>query len=213
MGHEKDIRRMETVADREAGLVVFEDLKRDPDTEILCCPGCGSRKGDFHHRRLSDSPGWWCPHDRRRRIRPSWDHFFMSIARMTATRATCDRKHVGAVLVLDRRIVAGGYNGSISGLDHCDDIGHDVLEGHCVRTVHAEANAVADAARRGIALEGATAYVTALPCWLCFKLLVQAGIGTVVYGEAFRIDDEIAKRTFAAAEELGIPITKFEEGV
>lgn len=139
-------------------------------------------------------------------MRPSWDVYFLEIAALTATRATCDRKHVGAVLVRENRILAGGYNGSIAGLNHCDEEGHDMLGGHCVRTVHAEVNAVADAARRGVALAGSTVYVTALPCWPCFKILAQAGTVRVVYAEAYRAEDEQAIRTFDAARALGIPI-------
>lgn len=138
--------------------------------------------------------------------RPSWDEYFMDIARKAATRGTCDRKQVGCLLVHDRRIIATGYNGSISGTAHCDDIDHDMVESHCVRTIHAEANAVADAARRGVSLLGSTAYVTALPCWNCFKLLVQAGIKRVVYDEPYRATDELAKRVFEAAYRLAIPL-------
>lgn len=138
--------------------------------------------------------------------RPSWDDSFLEVARVAARRATCDRKHVGCVITIRNRIVATGYNGSIAGLEHCDAVGHDMLNGHCVRTVHAEANAVADAARRGVSLDGATAYVTAFPCWLCFKLIAQAGIRRIVYEEAYRVEDDQARRTFAAAKELGIEI-------
>ncbi len=205
---------METAADREAGIVVFEDLVKDPDNGALRCK-CGARRGDPHKRLryppTADASSSWCPSDDRAPPpRPSWDAYFMELATLTATRATCDRKHVGCVLVRDKRMIAGGYNGSIAGLDHCDDIGHDMHETHCVRTVHAEANAVADAARRGVALEGSTAYVTALPCWLCFKLLAQAGIRRIIYGEAYRANDDLAKRTFAAAELLAIGIHRFE---
>lgn len=206
MGYEKDLARMEDAADQEAGLVVFADLERDPDSGILCCPGCGAMKGELHIRCRA-SPEWRCSYDGTPR-RPSWDSFFMDIATRTATRATCDRKHVGALLVVDKRMIAAGYNGSIAGLYHCDDVGHDMHETHCVRTVHAEANAVADAARRGVATAGATAYVTALPCWPCFKLLAQAGIRAVVYGEAYRAEDD--RRTFAAAKALGIAIRKHD---
>jgi dCMP deaminase len=139
--------------------------------------------------------------------RPTWDRYFMDLAQHAASRATCSRKHVGCVLVsTTNRVLVTGYNGSISGLSHCDDSGHDMLDGHCARTVHAEANAVADAARRGVALSGSVAYVTALPCWPCAKLLFQAGAHRVVYGEAYRIDDEAAKRTFEAAARLGVRI-------
>ena len=110
------------------------------------------------------------------RARASWDEYFMAIARVVATRSTCDRKHVGAVIVRDKMILATGYNGSIRGLDHCDDEGHLMEDGHCVRTVHAEANAIVQAARNGVRIEGADIYVTASPCLGCFKLIANAGL-------------------------------------
>ena len=128
------------------------------------------------------------------RTRDSWDVYLMEIARVVATRSTCDRKHVGAVVAKDKFVVATGYNGSIAGLDHCDDVGHLMEDGHCVRTVHAEANAIAQAARHGKAVEGAGIYVTASPCWACFRLIANAGIRRIVYGEFYR--DE---RIFEAA--------------
>ena len=102
------------------------------------------------------------------------------------TRATCDRKQVGAVIVVDYQVAATGYNGSIRGLPHCDEVGHDMVDGHCVRTIHAEMNALAQAARRGVRIEGAFIYTTASPCWSCFRVLVNAGIRRFVYGEAYR---------------------------
>lgn len=115
----------------------------------------------------------------------------MAIAHVVATRATCDRKHVGCVLVLDGRIIATGYNGSIPGQPHCDDVGHDMLEGHCVRTTHAEVNAVAQAARSGAKTVGTTAYVNTFPCWPCFKVLVSAGVKRLVFDDAYREDPRV----------------------
>ena len=134
--------------------------------------------------------------------RSNWDEYFMSIATATATRATCDRKHVGAVLVRDRTILATGYNGSLRGAPHCDDVGHLMEEGHCVRTVHAEANAVAAAARNGVELDGCDCYVTASPCFGCFKLLTQAGCRRIVFGELYR-----DARIFEWAQALGIHLS------
>ncbi len=133
--------------------------------------------------------------------RVSWDHYFMNIARTVATRATCDRKFVGAVLVRDRIILATGYNGSIRGLPHCDEDGHLMEDGHCVRTVHAEANAIVQAARSGVRVDGADAYVTASPCWGCFRLLANAGVRRIVFGEFYR-----DPRVFDVAERLGIEL-------
>jgi dCMP deaminase len=93
--------------------------------------------------------------------RASWDEYFMAIALQVATRSTCDRKHVGAVVVRDRMILTTGYNGSIRGAPHCEDAGHLMEDGHCVRTVHAEANAIVQAARNGVRIDGGHIYVTA----------------------------------------------------
>ena len=131
----------------------------------------------------------------------SWDEYFMNIARTVATRATCNRKLVGAVLVRDRIILATGYNGSIRGLPHCDEEGHLMEEGHCIRTVHAEANAIVQAARSGVGIEGADAYVTASPCWGCFRLLANVGVKRIVFGEFYR-----DARAFEVASRLGIAL-------
>ena len=118
--------------------------------------------------------------------RKSWDEYFMDIAKAAATRSTCDRKFVGAVIARDKSILATGYNGSIRGAPHCDEVGHMMEDGHCVRTVHAESNAVVQAARNGVRIEGAHIYVTASPCWSCLKLLANAGIARIVFGEVYR---------------------------
>lgn len=127
-------------------------------------------------------------------MRTSWHRYFMNIAKEAATRATCPRKHVGAVIVRDKTIISTGYNGSVRGLPHCEDtdIGCMMEDGHCVRTVHAEVNAIAQAARNGVRLEGSTLYVTASPCWPCFKVVVNAGINTIIFDEFYR-DKKILK--------------------
>ena len=104
----------------------------------------------------------------------------MSIAQVVATRSTCPRKYVGAVLVRNRTILSTGYNGSIRGMPHCSDVGHMMEDGHCVATIHAEANAIIQAARNGVMIDGATNYVTASPCWNCFKQLANAGVTRIV---------------------------------
>lgn len=131
--------------------------------------------------------------------RTSWENYFLGIARMVATRATCPRKSVGCVLVRDRMIVSTGYNGSIRGMPHCTDVGCEMVEGHCTTVLHAEVNAIVQAARNGVRIEGAECYVTASPCWNCFKALANAGVKRIVYGEFYRDD-----RIFAVAERLGI---------
>lgn len=90
--------------------------------------------------------------------RKNWDAYFMDIANAVSTRATCDRRLVGAVIVKDRAILSTGYNGSISGLPHCDDAGHDMEEGHCQRTLHAECNAIIQAAKNGVNINDADIY-------------------------------------------------------
>ena len=135
--------------------------------------------------------------------RISWDEYFMSIAEVVASRSTCDRKFVGAVLVRDKTILSTGYNGSIRGLPHCTDVGHMMENGHCVATIHAEANAIVQAARNGVVIEGATLYVTASPCWSCFKMLANAGIRRICYGEFYR-----DARVFEVAEKLGIEMVQ-----
>lgn len=132
-------------------------------------------------------------------MRASWNRYFMNLAVQAATRSTCPRKHVGAVIVRDKSILSTGYNGSIRGADHCTDVGCLMEGGHCIRTVHAEANALVQAASHGVRLEGAEIYVTASPCFDCFKLIANAGIRTIYYGEFYR--DELVL-TFA--EKLGI---------
>ena len=138
--------------------------------------------------------------------RVSWENYFMNIAREVATRATCDRKMVGAVIVRGKTILSTGYNGSLRGLPHCDEVGHEMENGHCVRTVHAEANAIIHAARHGIRVEGAEIFITASPCYTCFKLIVNAGITKIYYGEFYR-DERITKH----AEELDIELVHLSE--
>lgn len=140
--------------------------------------------------------------------RTSWDEYFMEIARQVASRATCDRKHVGALLVRDRIILSTGYNGSIRGMPHCDEVGHLMENGHCVATVHAEANAVLQAARTGVRIEGSSLYTTASPCWPCFKLVANAGIVRIVYGEFYR-----DPRIFDVAARLKIELVSLEQAV
>lgn len=133
--------------------------------------------------------------------RSSWDQYFMDIAKQVATRATCDRKHVGAVVVRDRTILSTGYNGSIRGMPHCDEVGHMMENGHCVATVHAEANAILQAAKNGVRIEGATLYTTASPCWPCFKLIANSGCVRIVYGEFYR-----DRRIFEVATQLKLEL-------
>jgi len=133
--------------------------------------------------------------------RISWEKYFMNIAKEVATRSTCDRKHVGAVIVRGKTILSTGYNGSIRGLSHCDTVGHEMENGHCVRTIHAEANAIVQAARHGVQIENAEIYITASPCYNCFKMIANVGIKSIYYGEFYR-DERIIRH----AEELDIDL-------
>ena len=131
----------------------------------------------------------------------------MSIAQVVATRSTCPRKYVGAVLVRNRTILSTGYNGSIRGMPHCSDVGHMMEDGHCVATIHAEANAIIQAAKNGVRIDGAEIYTTASPCWSCFKLIANAGIRTVYYGEFYR-----DRRSIEVAAQLGIDLVDLSQG-
>lgn len=133
--------------------------------------------------------------------RVSWQDYFMNIAKQVASRSTCDRKHVGAVIVRNKTILSTGYNGSIRGLPHCDEGGHMMENGHCVGTIHAEANAILQAARNGVMIDESEIYITASPCWNCFKLVANTGIRKIYFGEFYRDD-----RIFEIAQKLGIEL-------
>ena len=139
--------------------------------------------------------------------RADWHTYFMGIARQVATRSTCSRKNVGAIIVRDKTILSTGYNGSIRGLPHCDDVGHDLEGGHCVATIHAEANAILQAAKNGVMIDGADIYTTASPCWNCFKLIANAGIRKIYYGEFYR-----DKKSLEVARRLGLQLVDVGSG-
>ncbi|SEO32751.1 dCMP deaminase [Amphibacillus marinus] len=118
--------------------------------------------------------------------RISWNQYFMAQSHLIALRSTCERLTVGATIVRDKRIIAGGYNGSVSGSAHCVDEGCYVIDGHCVRTVHAEMNAILQCAKFGVPTENAEIYVTHFPCLQCCKSIIQAGIKSVYYATAYK---------------------------
>ncbi|PGT82921.1 ComE operon protein 2 [Bacillus sp. AFS040349] len=118
--------------------------------------------------------------------RISWNQYFMSQSHLLAMRSTCTRLAVGATIVRDKRIIAGGYNGSIAGGVHCSDEGCYVIDNHCVRTIHAEMNALLQCAKFGVPTEGAEIYLTHFPCLQCCKALIQAGIKTVYYAVDYK---------------------------
>ncbi|HET7628394.1 MAG TPA: ComE operon protein 2 [Bacillales bacterium] len=118
--------------------------------------------------------------------RIEWDQYFMAQSHLLATRSTCTRLAVGATIVRDKRIIAGGYNGSISGSVHCIDEGCYVIDGHCVRTIHAEMNALLQCAKFGVSTAGAEIYVTHFPCLPCCKSIIQSGIKYVYYAADYK---------------------------
>lgn len=120
--------------------------------------------------------------------RPSWDEYFLNIAREVAHRSTCERAHVGAVIVKNKRILTTGYNGSPRGLPHCTEVGCLMDNGHCIRTLHAEQNAIIQAALHGVSTDGSSIYVTHQPCFLCAKTIINAGIGRIVYDNQYPDD-------------------------
>jgi dCMP deaminase len=133
--------------------------------------------------------------------RVSWEMYFMNIAKEVGTRSTCNRKHIGAVIVRGKTILATGYNGSIRGLAHCDEAGHEMDNTHCVRTIHAEANAIVQSARHGVRIEDSEIYITASPCYDCFKMIANVGIRKIYFGEFYR-DERIMEH----AKELDIEL-------
>ena len=133
--------------------------------------------------------------------RPSWDSYFMQIAHLVATRATCPRRSVGALIVREKRILCTGYNGAPKGLPHCPILGPTndwpvgcLRAGHCIRALHAEQNAILQAAIFGIPCEGSSMYVTDQPCNMCAKMIINAGITRVVYQGDY--PDEFSKELF-----------------
>jgi len=112
--------------------------------------------------------------------RPSWDEYFLKLAMLASERATCPRMHCGCILVKDRFVLATGYNGSLPGQPHCEDVGCLVVDNHCVRTNHAEINALTQAAIHGVNIKGSTAYITNMSCTTCAKALIAAGIKRVI---------------------------------
>jgi len=128
-------------------------------------------------------------------MRPSWDQYFMTITRQVAERSTCLRAKVGAVIVRDRNILATGYNGSPAGLPHCTEAGCLIYESrtpdgeveqNCYRTIHAEMNAITQAAKNGAAIASADIYVTHTPCIHCMKVLINTGISTVFFEKEYK---------------------------
>jgi dCMP deaminase len=150
--------------------------------------------------------------------RPSWDEYFMRITDIVGSRGTCDRGRSGCVITKDKRIISTGYVGSPIGIAHCDDIGHEMhtvthpdgsQSRHCIRTTHAEQNAIAQAARNGIALEGSALYCKMTPCYTCAKMIINAGIKRVVCEK----DYHAGKRSKEIFAEAGIQFKLINQSV
>ncbi len=151
-------------------------------------------------------------------VRPTWDEYFLEIAKTVGTRGTCDRGRNGAVIVKDKRILTTGYVGSPRGLPHCDEVGHlmsDVVNPdgtvskHCIRTTHAEQNAILQAAMHGVSTEGSTIYVKFEPCFTCAKMLINAGVKRVVCQKKYHAAD-LTREFFKTA---GVEISYAEDEV
>jgi dCMP deaminase len=143
--------------------------------------------------------------------RPSWDDYFLELANAASSRATCDRGKSGCVIVRDKQVLATGYVGSPASLPHCDDVGHLMkkviqengeISEHCLRTVHAEQNAICQAAKRGISIEGATVYQRMTPCRTCAMLLINCGIKKVVCERKYQLAEESEQLLAEAGIEL-----------
>ena len=146
--------------------------------------------------------------------RPSWDEYFMEITDLVATRATCLRRKVGATIVKDRRILATGYNGPPKGVPHCDELGGCIREKLGIpsgerqelsRAVHAEQNAIIQAAKMGTNIDGATLYTTNHPCFICAKMLINAGVKKIVFREGY--PDKYAKEIL---EQADVKVVRFK---
>lgn len=152
--------------------------------------------------------------------RPKWDDYFLDLIEVIGKRATCDRGKSGCVIVKDNRIISTGYVGSPKGLPHCDDVGHDMkkvmdeegnVSQHCVRTIHAEQNAICQAAKYGISLDGGTIYCKMTPCAVCAKMIVNSGIKRVVAAKRYHADKETKKVFRQAKIKLRVIDNKLEK--
>lgn len=130
--------------------------------------------------------------------RPTWDEYFTELARVTSTRSSCERLQVGCVFVRDNRVISQGYNGYMAGCPHISI----VRDNHEQATIHAEQNAIADCAKRGVSCEGTTAYITHFPCIICMRLLIASGIKTIKYIEDYKNDELVSRFSQMAGVQL-----------
>lgn len=144
--------------------------------------------------------------------RPSWDEYFLKVAMLVSERATCPRMHCGCVLVRDKQILSTGYNGSIPGDKHCEDDGCMIVDNHCIRTIHAEMNAILQCSSHGISTQGSVAYITNMPCTNCAKSLITAGIKEIVIFSDYHdtLAEEFFKKANVKIKRLSIPNKNIE---
>jgi dCMP deaminase len=144
--------------------------------------------------------------------RPSWDEYFLKVAMLVSERATCPRMHCGCVLVREKQILSTGYNGSIPGDRHCEDDGCIIVDNHCIRTIHAEMNAILQCSSHGISTQGSTAYITNMPCTNCAKALITAGIKEIVIFSDYHdtLAEEFFKKANVNIKRLSIPNKNIE---
>lgn len=151
-------------------------------------------------------------------IRPTWDEYFMEVARAVAKRATCDRGRSGCVIARDQQLLVTGYVGSPKGLQHCDEIGHQMkstthedghVSQHCVRTAHAEQNAIVQAAKLGISINGGTVYCKMTPCGVCAKMIINSGILRIVCEKRYHAGSE-SEEMF---RQVGIELDFIDESI
>ena len=150
--------------------------------------------------------------------RPDWDNYFLDLADAVASRATCDRGRAGCIITRDRRIIATGYVGSPPGFPHCDDVGHDIkkvidddgnIRQHCVRTIHAEQNAICQAAKYGVSLDGGILYSKLFPCRVCAILIISVGIKRVVARKNYHASED-SKTLF---DQASVSVTIFDDSI
>lgn len=152
--------------------------------------------------------------------RPSWDEYFLNLVELVGSRSTCDRGRPGCLIVKDRRILSTGYAGSPVGMPHCDEVGHEMqksigddgeISEHCVRTLHAEMNAISQAAKFGIPIDGATLYIKFTPCYNCAKMIVNVGIKRVIAQVKYHAGEKTIKLFRKARVEFSLIDNKLEK--
>lgn len=146
--------------------------------------------------------------------RMPWHQYFLAQSILISMRSTCNRLAVGATIVKEKRVISGGYNGSVSGEDHCADVGCYIEDGHCLRTIHAEANAILQCSKFGVSTKGASIYVTHFPCLQCTKHIIQAGVKHIYYLEDYKNHPyalELLEKDGIRAEKIALDKNVFKE--